>query len=261
MQIASIEYAVIKGTAVRATDRAEVGRDGLPDDRRFVLFDRGATQLYAHRSPSLCGVEARVDNGTLTVRLPEGDAATGEILHGQELGALGWDDIDRRGAVVEGPFAALLSRHLRRPVSVLDLAGREGRAVDVEPLTLISTASIDHLAGRLGLRTLDHRRFRANLVLAGAGGPHEEDEWIGREITAGGARLRVTGQIPRCAVITRDPDTGRRDADALREIRRYRGTFTATDGGRGIPFGVYACVVQHGTMSVGDSVGEEPARA
>jgi len=64
----------------------------------------------------------------------------------------------------------------------------------------------------------------------------------GTEIGVGGVRLRVIGPIPRCAVTTRDPDTGVRDADTLREIRRYRGVATMDDGERGIPFGVYARV-------------------
>jgi uncharacterized protein YcbX len=160
----------------------------------------------------------------------------------------------KRGAVVEGPFAGLLSRHLRRRVELLDLDTWPQRGVDVEPVTLISAASIDHLASRLGLDALDHRRFRANLILAGAERPHQEDEWIGTEIGVGDARLRVIGPIPRCAVITRHPDTGERDADTLREIRRYRGVATMHDGDSGIPFGVYARVVSPGRVAVDDAV-------
>jgi len=245
MRVSAIEYAVIKGAAVRSAQHVQIEPDGIPNDRRFVLFDRAATQLYAHRSPSLCGVHAVVEGNVLTVQLPSGAVARGEILHGPDAGAIGWDDVDRRGGLVEGPFAALLSRHLRRPVSLLDLAGWTGRGLDAEPLTLVSTASIDHLAAQLGVATLDQRRFRASLVLDGADAPHAED---------GAARLRVTGPIPRCAVITRDPDSGVRDADALREIRRYRGTFTAADGSRGIPFGVYARVVRPGRLALGDAV-------
>ena len=254
MRVASIEYAVIKGAGMRTTQSAPIEATGLADDRRFVLFDRDATQLYAHRCPSLCGVNAEIGDGVLTVCVPSGETARGAIVHGRRVTAVGWDETGRDGRVVEGPFAALLSRHLRRPVWLLDLAESGRRGVDVEPLTLISIASVDHLASRLGVPGLDHRRFRATIVLAGAAEPHEEDGWIGTEVAAGLVRLRVTGPIPRCAVITRDPDTGRRDADSLREIRRYRGTVTDEDGSRGIPFGVYAQVVRPGRLSVGDPV-------
>ena len=99
---------------------------------------------------------------------------------------------------------------------------------------------------------LEHRRFRASVLLTGGITPHEEDEWIGKEVELGDIRLRVTGPVLRCAVVTRDPDTGQRDADSLREIRRYRGTFTADDGTRGIPFGVYARIVRAGRLHTGD---------
>jgi len=254
VEIACINYAVIKGAAVRSAQGRPIGPAGLAGDRRFVLFDRDATQFYAHRSPRLCAVDAALRDGELTIRLPTGEEARGPVVHGRELGAEGWDDVVKRGAVVEGPFAALLSRHLRRPVELLDLEGWPTRGVDVEPVTLISEASIGHLASRLGLDALDHRRFRANLILSGADRPHQEDEWIGREIGVGNVRLHVVGPIPRCAVTTRDPDTGKRDADMLREIRRYRGMAVMDDGERGIPFGVYARVVSPGQVAVGDPV-------
>jgi uncharacterized protein len=34
---------------------------------------------------------------------------------------------------------------------------------------------------------------------------------------------RITGPVDRCVVTTRDPDTGERDLDTLRLIKRYRG--------------------------------------
>src|SRR5437899_752776 len=93
MQVASIEYAVIKGAAVRAASSRRIGPAGLADDRRFVLFDRSATQFYAHRSPRLCVVDAALQDGELTIRLPSGEEARGPVAHGRELGAEGWDEV------------------------------------------------------------------------------------------------------------------------------------------------------------------------
>jgi uncharacterized protein len=254
MWIGSVEHALIKGAAIARSARHAVDATGLRDDRRFVVVDRDANQLYAWRSPRLCAVAAELDGERLTVRLPDGESATGDLEHDAALAALGWDDVRRRGQVLRGPFAALLSRHLRRPVELVDLGSWTMRGVDVEPVTLVSDASVRHLAERLGRDVLDGRRFRANLVVEGAERPHQEDEWIGSEVLVGPVRLQVTGPIPRCAVVTRDPDTGARDADALRVIRGYRGTFRRSDGGRGIPFGVYARVVSGGEVAVGDPV-------
>jgi hypothetical protein len=56
--------------------------------------------------------------------------------------------------------------------------------------------------------------------------------------------------VPRCATTTRDPATGKRDLDALREIAAYRGK----RDGKKIDFGVYGRVVEPGRVRVGDTV-------
>jgi uncharacterized protein YcbX len=79
---------------------------------------------------------------------------------------------------------------------------------------------------------------------------HEEDEWNGRLVRFGDAVVRVGGAVPRCAVTTRDPDTGKRDLDTLHLIKRYRGV----RDGEHIDFGVYGQVVEPGSVRVGDPV-------
>jgi uncharacterized protein YcbX len=79
---------------------------------------------------------------------------------------------------------------------------------------------------------------------------HEEDTWSGRRVRIGGAVIRVGGGVGRCAVTTRDPDTGMRDLDTLRLLRAYREPL----GDGEIPFGVYAVVEQPGVVRVGDEV-------
>ena len=62
--------------------------------------------------------------------------------------------------------------------------------------------------------------------------------------------MRVGGQVPRCVLMTRDPDTAQRDYDVLRAILAHR---TPMAGGEP-PFGVYATVVEPGVIRVGDTV-------
>lgn len=45
--------------------------------------------------------------------------------------------------------------------------------------------------------------------------PNEEDTWIGRHVRVGDAELIVTGDIGRCVVTSRDPDTGQTDLPTL----------------------------------------------
>ena len=67
--------------------------------------------------------------------------------------------------------------------------------------------------------------------------PHEEDTWDGFVFRIGAAAVRVGGPVDRCAVTTRDPDTGERDLDTLRLLKEYRGQ-RESDGA--VVFGVYA---------------------
>ena len=115
-------------------------------------------------------------------------------------------------------------------------------------MTLVSRASLARLEREAG-RSVEPRRFRMLFDLDGCD-EHEEDTWAGRRVRIGDAVLRVGGGVGRCAVTTRDPDTGERDLDTLRLLRGYR---EPLDDGE-IPFGVYAQVEESGRVRVGDPV-------
>lgn len=56
--------------------------------------------------------------------------------------------------------------------------------------------------------------------------------------------------MPRCAITTQDPDTGRRDLDILRAIKAYRGLADS----KGLLFGVWGEVERPGRIRLGDEV-------
>ena len=80
---------------------------------------------------------------------------------------------------------------------------------------------------------------------------HEEDGWIGRDVTVGDTLLRVTGNVGRCALTTRRPDTGVVDFKTLHYLKAYRDEVPTTEP---LPFGVHARVVEPGRVRVGDAV-------
>jgi hypothetical protein len=88
------------------------------------------------------------------------------------------------------------------------------------------------------------------LVEVAGARPHEEDEWLGREVRIGDAVVRVTKPDARCVITTLDPNTGRRDFATLHEVKAYRGLRE----GRHIDFGVYADVLRPGSVAVGDPI-------
>ena len=184
----------------------------------------------------------------LSLLFPDGTVVAGEVQLGERVKTDFWRRRDVPGRVVEGPWAealsALASRRLR-----LVKADVPGAGVDVEPVTLVSEESVAELARQAGRDTVDGRRFRMLVDLAGCS-PHEEDSWAGRRVRIGAALLEVGGPVARCATTTRDPATGDRDFDTLRAIEAYRGRRDGHD----IDFGVYARVVEPGRVRVGDAV-------
>ena len=251
-----LAIAVLKGGRLTHPDAVDVGPRGVAEDRRFFLVAVNGRQLDARR-----GVLTAVaptwdaDGRRLALRLPEGVVVEDVVALGERVdGFVSWDgNRPVAGREVLGPFSAALSVHLGEPVRLVERLEGE-TAIDVAPLTIVSTASVAQLEGRMGVAGLGSRRFRMTLTLSGCAA-HEEDGWIGRSLEVGSCRLIVRGPVPRCVAVTHDPVTGRRDHGVLRGIVGYRTPATAPSGARmAAPFGVYAEVDRPGRIALGDRV-------
>jgi uncharacterized protein YcbX len=243
----------VKGFALDHPDEVELGPRGVVANRRFYLAEEDGRRLRSSQTAWPVRFRARYDPTAehLEVTLPDGGLVEGSTL---KLGrSIVSDFFGRRveAHVVDGPWTEPLSAAAGRPV-VLARPAEPGECL-TEPVTLMSTASLARLDRAAGTE-VDGRRFRMLFTLDGCG-EHEEDEWEGRVFRIGDARIRVGGPVDRCAVTTRDPDTGVRDLDTLRVIRDYRGA-RASDG-KSIDFGVYAQVVEPGPVRLGDAVTAE----
>jgi uncharacterized protein YcbX len=87
----------------------------------------------------------------------------------------------------------------------------------------------------------DRRRFRADVVLSGAG----EDALVGGRVAVGTSVLDVARRVPRCVMTTRPQAGGiSRDTGVLETIHRERGGSLA----------VGALVARPGRVSLGDEV-------
>ena len=182
----------------------------------------------------------------MTLRFPDGSTVADGIRLGEAAPTNFWGR-PVRGRFVDGPFSDALADYAGKPLRLVR-ADDSGGAFDVHVVTLLSEASVQELGRQAGAPALDGRRFRMLLTLEGCEA-HEEDTWEGRRFRAGTAEIRVGGPVPRCVITTKDPDTGLHDFDSLREIKRYRGTLEGK-----VNFGVYASVVEPGTVSVGDEL-------
>jgi uncharacterized protein len=220
---------------------AEVGRLGIAGDRRWALFDRDTgLGLTARRVPDLLFAAARLtQDGGVEVVLPDGTVTTDDGVLSDWLGRR----IELRAATDDGDVAPTYETPADEeedyPAEWTQWQGAPGPFHDSPRirLSLVST-------GTLG--SWDRRRFRANVVLDGAG----EDELDGREARLGEVRLRFGRPIERCVMTTRPQPGGiGRDTSVLKTIHRERDGLLA----------VRAAVLAPGVVRTGDAL--EPAQA
>jgi|SRR5215210_4143034 len=251
-EVAWLSIAPVKGLALVDAGEIELERDGVAENRRFWIVDERGRMYTQLRDGRLALVHARYDAGCqrLELHFPGGETAAGDV----ELGGNVETDFYGRpvsGRLVPGPFAEALSRFTGHQLRLVH-ADRPGGGVDRGrgQISLVSEASLAELGRRAGLDgPIDGRRFRMLVGVRGTG-PHEEDEWIGRPLRLGDSLVRLLGPVARCAITTRNPDTGERDFDTLRAIAGYRGLRDRA----GIDFGVYGEVAEPGRVRVGDAV-------
>jgi len=251
-RVSWISFTPVKALALEHVDEVDLLEAGLEGDRRFFLVDarnrlvnnkggRGPLQL----------VHARYDGYSheLTLLLADGREVSGRAERAEEL-TTSFHKQPKLARRVEGPWDDALS----------ELAGEQVRLVAAEhgaadrgrggAATLLATASLEALAGELGVDVVDGRRFRMNFGIEGLE-PHAEDAWVGNRIALGGAVVVPQGHVGRCAVTTQNPETGIADLDTLKALAAYRGDLETTEP---LPFGVHAAVAQAGRVRVGDPV-------
>ncbi|HYD98383.1 MAG TPA: MOSC domain-containing protein [Alphaproteobacteria bacterium] len=223
----------------------EPGR-GLPHDRRFA-FARGTARfdgapgwlprsnfLNLSRDEKLAALDTEFDaaTGTLTIRRDGRQVSRGQIT--TPTGRL----------IVQQFMAAYMSGAAGGAPRLVEAAS--GAFTDSrEPwIAILNLASVQDLEQRVAKAPVDPRRFRANLVVVDLP-PWAEFGWVGRELQIGGARLRVTERIERCAATNVAPGLGTRDLNLPQALQRGYGH---------CDMGVYAEVVEGGEIRLGDQI-------
>jgi uncharacterized protein YcbX len=251
-----ISVTPVKGLRVQARDEVEVTVDGVPGDRAFFLVDERGAMVSATRIGPLVAVVADHDAhaGTLALRFPDGGEVAGSIELG-EREPVRFGGLNMSASPVLGEFSAALTEHCGDGALRLFAAPPERSGVDrgrIGAVTLLSVASLQRLREQAGeSEPVDPRRFRMTFGVEGLE-PHEEDTWLERDVRVGGALVRVTGNVGRCAATTRQPDTGVVDFKTLHHLRAYRHDVPTTEP---LPFGVHARVLEPGRVRLGDPVG------
>lgn len=146
-------------------------------------------------------------------------------------------------AGIERFMARYCADELRGPPKVLHGNGHSFSDVAKKVVSIINLASVAAIENAIGA-PVDPVRFRANVYVDGWPAWHEFD-LLGREITAGSARLKVVKRIVRCAATEVDPATGIRDLQIPATLQR---AFHHGD------CGIYAEVIDGGEIALGDRV-------
>lgn len=257
MRVGWISYAPVKGMRLQALERTELTTAGIPGDRAFMAVDETGRMVNGKGAGPLLTVEPAHDAaaGELALRFPNGSEVRAPIEHGEpeEVAFFG---LTLRARPLLGPLAGALSEHVGQELRLF-AAPAERPGVDRGfdgAVTLLSYASLERLREVAGAEgPVDPRRFRMSFGIEGAGA-HEEDGWVGRRVRVGAALIEVAEHVGRCAVTTRDPDSGVVDFSTLHHLAAYRDGVESLEK---LPFGVYGRVLEPGPVAVGDPV--EPA--
>jgi uncharacterized protein len=250
--VTELAITPVKGLRLCAREEVMLERAGVLENRRFYLIDERARMVNGKRVGVLSAVRADfdVDSDHLTISFPDGARVSGPVQLGQ---ALETRFFSRRpvARLLVGPWSQALSEYTGAQLRLVQANPEEG-GVDrglAGAVSLISAASVARLEAVAGGREVDPRRFRMLIEVAGPDA-HEEDEWVGRTLRVGQARVAFRGHVGRCLVTSQSPDTGVVDLPTLELLSYRRGAATSEP----LAFGVFGEVLEPGPVRIGDSV-------
>jgi uncharacterized protein YcbX len=253
---------------------AQVTARGLIGDRHFALRDRATGKIVGAKNPRKWGnffdfraafVEPPAVGSPLPaarITLPDGTVTTTEqgdlaqvlskalgsevtleeALHGGDAAR---DSTEPWRATAEEYWPDLEGLDYRDTVTDFELP--EGMFFDLAVVHLLTTATLDRLRSLYPDGRFEIRRFRPNIVVAP--GPDAdgflENEWVGHTLAIGErVRLRITEPCPRCVMTTLAQGDLPKDPGILRAAAQHNQANV----------GVYAAVVEEGTIRRGDPV-------
>lgn len=218
----------VKSMAGERISTAEIDWQGIEGDRQYGLVRRANTTRFpwftARDFSDLVLYRATYNDP----ECPRTSAVTVVTPEGIEL------------ALSDPKLIAALEEKIEQPLDLMQLGIG---AYDLMPVSIVTTASLAKLEAAHGA-SLDRRRFRTNIIIES---DRLDEDWQGQRISFGdsdGTELLIAYPAPRCAMITINPETAKRDARVLRTVAQSLGNAFAT----------YASVARPGVVREGDVV-------
>lgn len=272
--VARLHRYPVKSMLGEDVDAGMVSRHGLAGDRRLAVVSRTTGKIASAKFPRLwrdlltlsaCADDAAVD-GAVRITLPGGkaiwstdgdiDAVLSELLN--EPVTL--TATPPPGAVLDRAVPEAVLRDgvdAQVPVELMEIGGGgpPGTFADFAPLHLLTTSTLDRIAGLSPYHRAHPERYRPNVVIRTTGPGFTENDWLGRNLRVGDELvLGVLARTPRCAVPTLAHGGLPRDAEALRVLARHNRVRPLEESDPEPCAGVYAEVLTPGRIQVGDPV-------
>ena len=246
-EVVSLYRYPIKGLSPQKLDQlALTAGETVPGDRAYAIengpgrFDPEDPRylpkvnfLMLMRNERLAALETTFDDATQTLTISRGGK---QVTQGTLTSKLGRQ-------IIEQFIAGYMKDELKGPPRIVSAPGHSFSDVAAKCLHLVNLATVRDLEVAVGM-TLNPLRFRANVYFDGAE-PWQEKQWLGRHLSIGGVRFKVTSETVRCDATNVNPDTAERDGTIPPTLQRIFGSPC---------LGIYAKVVDGGNIRPGDRV-------
>ncbi len=246
-RVAEIWRYPVKSMLGELLDAAELGEWGIPGDRRWAVIDEASgTAMSAKRYHALLQAYARIDDGSVLVRLPGRDEspAGDPALDAAMTDWLG-RAVHLEEATLEGGRQYESNVDSEDDASaVMQFPTPPGTFLDAAAVHILSDASLAAMATIASEEDWCRARFRPTILVAAEGEGHVEDDTIGSELAVGSAVLVAFAPTVRCAMPGREQPGVEKSADVLRALKRHHLN----------TLGVYAAVRVQGRFAVGDAL-------
>jgi uncharacterized protein YcbX len=244
--VAALRRHPVKGFSAEPLPFADLTPgEGFPCDRIYAVengpsgFDPAAPAFVPKQKftvlaalPQVARLSTVYADETHTLRVAEAGATVFE----------GRLDADADCARLTDWLTGFLGEDARGELKVVHAPGHRFTDHPLGQVSIINLASVRDLESRLG-REIDPLRFRGNIYVEGWPAWAEND-WIGRELMVGFARVKVFKPIVRCVATHVNLETGKRDIDMVKGLFDAYGHTLC---------GVYVHVADAGRVTLGDA--------
>ena len=241
MRVTALTLYPVKSLEGVALEASSLDARGLRGDRRWGLVNASGTKVTAREVKALLGLTAEPAEETRlegAIRLSDRTGGSIVVAVPREATPIAVDHSGQGTARPAGPEVhAWISERVGTGLKLVwqddaslrpvrrDRGGQDGDTnslSDAAPILLTTSSSLRRLNGWLaeaGAESIDHERFRPNVVVDGEE-PFAEDGWD--KVRIGDVAFHRTMVCDRCVMTTIDRQTLRTTKEPIRTLSRHR---------------------------------------